>query len=500
MKVTIIRTPSILPISHITSMSSVPDIGTTALATYLNQNGHPTTIIDAQGEALDQYQRLGDSRFNINGLLAEQILERIPSATDVVLVSCMHTHRWPYDSHIIKKLLEKNFLVIVGGEHATTCFKEILEQFNSILAVCHGEGEVTVLELLNNLSSKNDMSQIKGISFIKEGILCTTPRRDRISNLDSLPFPNWSLIPIEKYLSRCAGINSHYFRSLPLYTSRGCPNACKFCTCPSMWYSTFIQRSVTSVVEEMRSHALSYNVEHFDLVDLTLDPSTSWPEEFADALIATGLNLKWSLPIGTLTKGLTFERLKKLSQSGLIRILYASETGSKKVSKNIGKNTDLIHYQRVLRWSVKAGLIVKITMIYGFPDQTWEDVYRSLALTIKSAILGVNDIVCLSFVPYPGTVFYKQLAVNYSYTQIGDQSIRLNNDIATMKSWSYSLSDRQLRLLVLFTMGIFYLIQFIIRPWRFISAIYRALICKRPLTNFESLLYHASKVFLGAKK
>lgn len=493
MKIVIIRTSSVFPAGHVTSMSAVPDIGTAYLSAYLKKQGHDVNLIDSQGEGIEQLFKLNRTNLLIHGLSSSQILCKVPQDTEIILVSCMHSNRWIYDKKIISSLSREfsNAKIIVGGEHATACSEYILNSCEEIYSVVRGEGEETLRELINRIDKKmgEPRKEVRGISYIEDSRIIHNEDRDRIVDLDSLPNPDWSDVPLEKYLSRNFGVNSMYYRSLPIITSRGCPFKCNFCTNNTMWKSKWFGRSVDSVVSEIVDLKSKYEINHVDIIDLTLSANLAWQEEFAKKLISRNVDIMWSLPIGTRTEGLTSDLLNLLRKSGLQRVLYASETGSSKTAKKIGKELVLSDFYDVLKWTCKENIVVKITLILGFPEQTVKELLESFKLIFKAAFSGVNDIVCLCFVPYPNTSFYNDLDVKYDYEDY-NENININNDIKNMKSWSTHYSSSILKIGVIFFTLLFYLIQFLLRPWRALIALYRVFILKRPLTNFESIIYN----------
>ena len=109
--------------------------------------------------------------------------------------------------NILKLLSEKIWEVnkgifqIVGGNVASNIPDVILKE-TKVNCVCLFEGEETIIELLDTLKRQGEWKQIKGLKYINEGgqVICT-PLRERINNLDKIPFPdrqNWPFNIIRK--------------------------------------------------------------------------------------------------------------------------------------------------------------------------------------------------------------------------------------------------------------------------------------------------------------
>ena len=494
-KISIIRTPFVFPLNHISSITAVPDIGTAYINGCLRSAGYNSRIIDAAGEAINDIYQIDNSELLIRGLPADEIILQIPRDVDMIGVQSMHSNRWIYDAHIIKLIIKHfpNVKIFVGGEHASACSEFILKEIPRIDACIIGEGEETVLELVNAFSKNECIENINGLAFINsDEVVCFTKRRERTMDLLNIPRPSWEGVPIEKYLGNLCGVNSKAKRSITMIATRGCPFSCTFCTAPGMWESTWYARTPEDVIDEIKSYIKLYKIEHIDFVDLTIAINPKWMENFCKLLIDEKLGITWAIPIGTRTESLNFKLLNLMKESGLTRVLYSAESGSEATLDRIKKELNIKHFNQVVKESSKLGIIVKVALIFGFPGQTMVEVLSSFWVINKLVFLGVNDIVCLSFVPYPKTELYDQLNVKYDYSSF-DRNIRLNNDIPSMKSWSNSFGDKTLRFIIVFLTLYFYLLQGIVRPLRVVIGLYRVFVLRKPHTNIESIVFELFK-------
>lgn len=490
-KIVIIRTPFVFPMKHVSSITSVPDIGTAYINGTLKSRGYDSHIIDAAGEGIGKRYQIEGTQLAIGGITADEIVSKVPLDVDYIGLQSMHSNRWIYDSYILKKLIEKfpKAKYFLGGEHITAAAEIVLEQIPRIDACVIGEGEESVLELLHAFDNNLKLDNIQGIAFVKENEVVSTPRRKRQRNVGDIPGPDWGGVPIQNYLNNNCGINSLARKSIPIMATRGCPYSCTFCTVPNMWDSKWFARDPHSVVFEIQNYVNDFGVNHVDFVDLTLVINKKWMHKFCDALIEANLDITWAIPIGTRTETLDKELLKKMKDSGLARVLYSAESGSPETLERIKKCLKIEHFEEIVRETSRLGICVKIALIFGFPGQTLKEVFDTFKLLNRLVFLGATDVVCLSFVPYPKTELYDELKVTYDYNS-ADNNIRLNNDIPNMKSWSDHFGDRFLRSFIWFFTLYFYGLQFLMRPPRFFNFLYRVFIKKLPLTNFESIIFN----------
>lgn len=490
-KIVIIRTPFVHPVKHLSSITAVPDIGTAYINGTLIANGYDSFIIDGTGEGIGRRIRLKGTNLAIGGITADEIVAKIPKDVDYIGMQSMHSNRWIYDGFILSKVIEKfpHVKIFLGGEHVSACADKILKQIPQISACVIGEGEETVLELLKKFDSNAPLDTIEGLAFIKEGEIVFTPRRKRKTALNEIPLPSWRGVPIQNYLAHNCGVNSLSRKAIPMLATRGCPYSCTFCTVPSMWESKWVPRPAALVVEEIKSYIKDFGVNHIDFVDLTIVVNKQWMHAFCDLLIAEKLDLTWAIPIGTRTENIDLDLLRKMKRSGLSRVLYSAESGDDQTLNRIKKNLDIHHFNEIVQQTSQLGIVVKIALIFGFPGQSLKEVLGTYFLINKLAWLGASDIVCLSFVPYPKTELFDQLGIDYDYTSL-DNNIRLNNDIPNMKSWSEFFGDRALKFFVVFFTLYFYALQGLFRPQRVFAGFYRVFFKRKPLTNFESIVFN----------
>lgn len=149
-------------------------------------------------------------------------------------------------SEIAKKL---NIKIFWGGPHATVLPEQTLQNPN-IDGVVIGEGEKTILDLVKNL---NSLENVKGIMFKKAKKIIKCPPQQLIKNLDSLPFPAWNLI---KRFPRSPLLYNQ--KCCYMETSRGCPFNCGFCFCQfgKKWRCKSIKR-VMKEIDYIESRGIS---------------------------------------------------------------------------------------------------------------------------------------------------------------------------------------------------------------------------------------------------
>jgi anaerobic magnesium-protoporphyrin IX monomethyl ester cyclase len=493
--VAIVRPPQILPLTTVNTSQGVPSIGVAYLAGSLKAAGHRVVVVDAFGEAVHKFRRIENTSYLVNGLNAHEILDRIPPNVDYIGVSCMYSNEWLYSKIVVRALLERfpYVPVIAGGEHITAEPEYSMDSCPGMLCCVLGEGEETIVDLINALESGRPLTSVDGIAFKNpRGDFVRTKARMRIRQVDQIPLPSWEETPLENYLVNGLGMASIRGRTMPMVASRGCPYKCTFCSNPQMWTQRWIARSPQLVVEEMKSHIDRHKVTHFEFYDLTAIVKREWILEFTDLLLKEKLGVTWALPSGTRSEALDAEIVDRLMETGCHQLCYAPESGSATTLKRIKKQVTLPKMLTSMRASVAAGISIKANIIFGFPGQTLREIGESYLFLVQLASVGVDDVAVFPFVPYPGSELFADLLRNGrirrddgNYEQF--LAANIYNEVGQMRSWSEHITDRQIKILTVGGMAWFYTWQYLFRPQRALRSAYR-LATSQPQTMLERAL------------
>ncbi|MDD5594988.1 MAG: cobalamin-dependent protein, partial [Candidatus Omnitrophica bacterium] len=191
-----------------------PPIGLAYLAAAVRAAGFKTSILDALALQLTLEQTL------------EIILKNPPEFLAISLTTMALQNSIKLASLVKKSIPETK--VIIGGCHLTALPEETMLNNRCFDLGVIGEGEKTIVELLKMPMGK-DLRLVKGIVFRENGKVVFTGQRERIDNLDELPFPAFDLLPKLSNYYRPSTQSIKYLPSASLVTSRGCSGSCLFC-------------------------------------------------------------------------------------------------------------------------------------------------------------------------------------------------------------------------------------------------------------------------------
>jgi radical SAM superfamily enzyme YgiQ (UPF0313 family) len=165
------------------AIAAFPPLGLLYLATILRENGIDVSILDQPGQ----------------GLTIDETTKWILQQTPDVLGFSALTSSGITAALISKQVKQKNpnIKIVIGNHYATFNPERILKQYPQIDIVVRGEGEQTIIQLVSCLEKDGDLSTVKGIHYRKNQIIIANPDQPLTKNLDTLPFPDRSLIDVE---------------------------------------------------------------------------------------------------------------------------------------------------------------------------------------------------------------------------------------------------------------------------------------------------------------
>ena len=292
---------------------------------------------------------------------------------DLLGISVMtHNRRDSIRLAELAKELNPGCFVVLGGPHASHRYRELLASSTAVDAVVIGEGEETLRELVELLSSSPPfpLSTIRGLAFREGTEISVTPPRPPLPNLDLLP---------AAYTGFQGGINIDLRRQLEfLITSRGCPAACSFCNSPQFWGRNLRFRSPQSMVDEIRALADRYGLIYFAIRDDTFTADRRRVMEFCRLLLEARLFILWSCQ--SRVSAVDDEMLLSMRRAGCDCIQYGVESGSPVILAALGKRITPEQIVRASAATRRVGIRLSLYLMTGVPGETENELAESLLL------------------------------------------------------------------------------------------------------------------------
>jgi len=226
----------------------------------------------------------------------------------------------------------------------------------------------------------------------KSGEIFYTLPREKIRDLDSLPFPAYDLLPMGRY---------------PLHrivSSRGCPYACSWCNSSSLWGQSFRQRSPEMVIEEIKHLLQHYGKKIFVFGDNSLNINLSWLTTLCDLLVQENIRILWSASVRA--DLMTREVAQKMRKAGCYNVAIGIESANNEILKNMGKATTREKILEGVGYLKEAGIEVLSQYVIGSPGDTLDTIRESIAFAKNS---GCDYINFYTVLPFRGTEQWKYI-------------------------------------------------------------------------------------------
>jgi radical SAM superfamily enzyme YgiQ (UPF0313 family) len=204
----------------------MPDYGMPVIATILAERGYDVKLYVEHVKAPD-WDRL--------------------AASDLVCFSCLNAGA--EKTYALAREIRDRLHVptVIGGTHATYYPESCLDHLDFVV---FGEGDETIVELVETLDRGGDVGAVAGIAYTVDGRLRRTPPRPGPARFDTVP--DFGLIEGYPRMSRLDVVRRRRIPLLTAQSSRGCHFKCTFCIINTMFPTGYRKRDVETVIRDLR--------------------------------------------------------------------------------------------------------------------------------------------------------------------------------------------------------------------------------------------------------
>jgi len=367
--------------------ATLPHLGLLMLGATLRKEGHRVRIVDASAQGLGYEQTLREiSRFKPDIIALTAVT---PSIIKTVKLAAR-----------IKEV-RPSVPIVIGGPHFTAVPEETLLDYPVFDYGIVGEGENTLVDLVESLAVESSPSDVPGVAFQEKGKVHFGPTRSPIQDLDALPFPAWDLLD---------GFPSQYhpalfkYKRLPsthIISARGCPNRCIFCD------TSVFSRQIRYHAPEYILEMIGYLVKDFGIREVIFEDDQFLVkrrrvEEICEGLLKAGLGISWccSARVNSVNDtGL----LNLMKRAGCWQISYGIESADQKILNFAKKGIAIEQIEKAVRMTREAGMLSKGYFIFGLPYETEETMKQTIRFA-KS--IPLDDMSIFILTPFPGSEMF----------------------------------------------------------------------------------------------
>lgn len=311
---------------------------------------------------------------------------------DLVGISSI-TSTAPRAYKIADRVQDMGIPVIMGGPHPTFLTEEALQHVDFVI---RGEGENPLMAFIDAWEKGKDFSGVPNLSYKKNGTIIHNPLGNFETNLDEIPFPDFSLFNAREKITAAGSV-------LPIQTSRGCPFHCSFCSVTSMFGKRFRFRSIENIIRELRQYKDEKHFIFFYDDNFTANPKQT--KELLNTMINENFKFKWSAQIRV--DAAKDESLVKLMRKAGCRTVFigfeSANPDSLEEMKKSQKVADIVQAVRTFR---KYGIHIHGMFMLGLDNDNWKSIKKTVRFARRSRITSAQF---LLLTPLPGTELYERV-------------------------------------------------------------------------------------------
>lgn len=307
------------------------------------------------------------------------------------------------------KEINPSTLVVMGGPAVTVSLSEIISEQPDIDALCNGEGELAMRDLVDADDCRAALRNSPWVTHDHDGV----PSWRTIDNLDDVIDVDYDLVDTQLYnmkqaFSPFASEGDEPSRQFFIVTSRGCPFKCVFCAEPSFHGKSMRFASVDAVIDHVRRMVDQYGMNILTIYDDQLLIDRKRAKELFSRLVE--FNLRIEMPNGVTLAYIDEELAALMRQAGVRTIFLAIESGSDHVLRNIiCKPLKSSLVGPTVKFLRDNGIFVQAFFINGFPGE--RDIDRAITLE-KIKEWGIDWALFNFATPLRGSELYRKSKEN----------------------------------------------------------------------------------------
>ena len=329
------------------------------------------------------------------------------------------------------KALRPDILTVFGGPQASATAEATMAGMPFVDCLCTGEGEQTVVPFFTALLRQEGrgLENVPGVYFRRGGEVCRCAAENPLCALDALPHWDERLYQ-EGWIPKNGASDTFY---MPLEAGRGCPYSCTFCCTSNFWRRTYRLKSPGRILEDMRRMNQRFGIHSFSFSHDAFTVDQDRVSQVCDRILEEMPEARWSC--ATRMDCISKDLILKMKRSGMNAIEAGVETGSPRMQKVIRKNLDLNKVREMVEFMLKSGLRVDLFFMYGFPEETEEDLRQTLDMIFEMLDRGVQGVAFsfCSFAPatamtekyYDRLVFEPEMRIQFRHFYGDEQDVEM---------------------------------------------------------------------------
>ena len=415
MKVLLVNPPKVEGLSVIREdrceitdqVTNLPPYSLLQMAALLREKSHEVSLIDANGTNLS-YEKLTQKMSNLS---FDALIFRFTPTT------------FREDMHVAKisKSISKDIVTIGLCWTLKSFARKIINDINELDFYITGDYITTVPNLINSINDKKDLKKTYGIVGKINGQIIETENKHLEYDLNDLPLPAYDLLPtLKNYFANTRHASPYTI----IYSSKGCPYKCIYCTVAE---TEWLGRSAENVLKEIRYLKKEHDLKSLTFFDETFTYDRNRVIEICNKLIEEKISIIWYC--NTRSNKIDLDLLKLMKRAGCRGISLGIESGSQKILNNAKKGITVEQNEKAIAAAKAAGIKTYCSFMFGLPGETEQTAQETIEFIKKNLPNGAQFNVV---VPYPNTKLFN-LAVEKGWISPQIDWTKLYQHISNMK-------------------------------------------------------------------
>ena len=399
----------------------IPPLGLSYIAAYLEKKSIDVQMFDCVVEGYN-HEVYSEGDLMTYGMPVEKAAKTILKQNpDIIGMSVLFSTDLDnlFKLSLAIKSISPKVIIVVGGLHPTIYPMDIFNickdnNKSCIDFIIRGEGEKRLYELISDLKMKRVNTNMDGLcGYINNNIFINN-QFDTIADLDSIPFPAYHLLPMDKYFS----INVPFSpvpkgkRVIQILTTRGCPIGCSFCSSTNM-YKKYRMRSVNNVIDEILFFKEKYAIDEVQFADDNIFFNKKRTINLFTEIIKA--KVLWCTPNGVMINTINEKLIGLLKDSGLYQITLSIDSGSANPLKNLQhKPVRLNTIPGIVKRCNELGIFSHGTLVVGMPNETMKDIKEGFDFVKDLELTSISVFIAAAI---PGSELYHEALDNNLITK-----------------------------------------------------------------------------------
>ncbi len=276
--------------------------------------------------------------------------------------------------------------------------KEVLEGAPNLDIYLRHEYESVGTALAGALEDGRPLADVPGLAFREDGHIRVTPDARPIHDYDAVSLPAYELLPsLDPYFISAPACQPFTI----LYSSKGCPYACSFCTVAR---TTWKYRSAENVLSELSYLRERFRIRTVSFFDETFTMSKKRVRALCEGIRREKLDIRWYC--NTRVHLVDPDLLRTMRAAGCSGMSFGVESGNQTILDSVSKQATVEQAEQAIRWAKEAGIKTYCAFILGLPGETRDTAMDTIRFALRALPNGAQFNV---LAPYPGTELYENL-------------------------------------------------------------------------------------------